>query len=169
MIRRRGHNLVIAIHLQKRGFAFVLFEGWLAPLDWGVQDIRAPSKNRRSLQRIKLLLELHTPDELIIEDISSTGGRRASRIRRLNAHIIREAALWGIVIRTYSRSQLQTAFADNFNAITKFRIAETIVEQLPALGLYLPPRRKAWMSKHPQMGLFEAAALAWIYFNRRHG
>ncbi|MGY4282626.1 hypothetical protein ACVWXO_001846 [Bradyrhizobium sp. LM2.7] len=36
MIFRKRHDLVPAIHLQSRGFAFVLLEDWLAPVDLGV-------------------------------------------------------------------------------------------------------------------------------------
>ena len=83
MIPRKRHDLVFAIHLQSRGFAFVLFEGWLAPVDWGVYDARGADKNARCLDRIKSLLTLHTPDVLILQDMSESGTRRASRIREL--------------------------------------------------------------------------------------
>ncbi len=48
MIMRRSHELVLAIYLQKRGFAFVLFEAKLAPVDWGVQVIRT---NKNTVSR----------------------------------------------------------------------------------------------------------------------
>ena len=84
MISRRRHDLVFAIYLQARGFAFVLFEGWLAPVDWGVYDPRGADKNARCLTRIASLLELHTPDVLVFQDMSERGTLRAPRIQELN-------------------------------------------------------------------------------------
>jgi hypothetical protein len=52
---------------------------------------------------------------------------------------------------------------------TKQKIAETIAQQVPAFSLYVPPKRKPWMSEDPRMGIFEAAALAWMYFQGREG
>ena len=37
------------------------------------------------------------------------------------------------------------------------------------LLLYVPPERKPWMSEDPRMGIFDAAALAWMYFHEREG
>ena len=93
MIYRRRHDLVFAIHIQSRGFAFVLFEGWLAPVDWGVYDARGADKNARSLIRINSLLELHSPDVLVLQDMSERGTRRARRIRELNRRAAELAAI----------------------------------------------------------------------------
>jgi hypothetical protein len=169
MILRRRHNLILALHVQSRGFAFAIFESWLAPVDWGVQEVRGQNKNLDCLQRITSLLELHTPDVLVLENTSTDESRRALRIQRLNSCVAKHAELHGIAVCTYSRAQLNDSFADQFGATTKHRIAETIAVQVPALGLYLPPRRKAWMREHSRMGLFQAAALAWMYFNRKNG
>jgi len=49
-------------------------------------------------------------------------------------------------------------------AKSKDAIARVIVEQLPEFGQHLPPRRKKWMSEDYRMGLFDAVALAMIYF-----
>jgi hypothetical protein len=79
MIYRRRYDLVLAIYLQSRGFAFVLFDGWLAPVHWGVYDARGADKNVRCLDRIDSLLALHTPDVLVLQDMSESGTRRAHR------------------------------------------------------------------------------------------
>jgi hypothetical protein len=54
-------------------------------------------------------------------------------------------------------------------ATTKQKIAEMIAKQIPALNLYVPPERKPWMSEDPRMGIFDAAALAWMYFHEVWG
>jgi hypothetical protein len=82
MISRKRYDLVFAIYIQSRGFAFVLFEGWLASVDWGVFKARGAGKNARCLTRIASLLELHTPYVLVLQDMSERGTRRANRISR---------------------------------------------------------------------------------------
>jgi hypothetical protein len=49
--------------------------------------------------------------------------------------------------------------------MTKHRIAEMIAKHIPALNLYVPPARKSWMSEDARMGIFDAAALAWMFFH----
>src|SRR6266702_8886292 len=160
MIPRRRYDLVLAIYPQSRGFAFALFEGWLAPVDWGVQEVRGRDKNARCLKRIASLFALHAPDVLVLQDMSEHGTRRAPRIQELNRRIAELAERRGILVRIYSRAQVIEYFAHR-GATTKQKIAETIAKQIPALDLYVPPARKPWMSEDARMGIFEAAALTW--------
>jgi hypothetical protein len=164
MISRERHDLVLAIYPQTRGIAYVLFEGWLSLVDWGVYDARAASKNARCLDRIASLLELHTPDVLVLQDMSKSGTGRSRRIRDLNRDAAELADQCGVPVRMFSRAQVVEHF-DELGAATKQRIAETIVKHMPALYLYVPPARKAWMSEDARMGLFDAAALAWVFFD----
>src|SRR6266516_1796515 len=112
MIPRRRYNLVLAIYPQSRGFAFALFEGWLAPVDWGIHEARGPGKNARCLSRINSLLELHMPDVVVLQDMSDRGTRRAPRVQELNARIAELAELRGIIVRKYSRAQGIEYFSD---------------------------------------------------------
>ena len=168
MISRRRHDLVFAIYPQSRGFAFVLFEGWLAPVDWGVYEARGADKNARSLIRINSLLELHTPDVLVLQDMSKHGTRRARRIRELNRRAAELADQRGVPVKTYSRAQVIEYFAE-FGAVTKHKIAEAIAKHIPALDYYVPPARKPWMTENARMGIFDAAALAWMFFHSISG
>jgi len=163
MIYREPRHLVLGIYLQKRGFAFVLFEGRLAPVDWGVQEIRDRNRNALCLRRIDSIFALHEPDVLVLQDTAENDVHRAPRIQELNAGVAELADQRGILVCTYSRAQVLGYFARH-GATTKQSIAETIAKQIPALSLYLPPARKAWGVEHPRMGIFEAAALAWMFF-----
>jgi hypothetical protein len=160
---RRG-NLILAIHLQTRGFAYVLFDESRIPIDWRIYDARGADKNARSLIRIHSLLEFYTPDVLVLQDMSERGTRRARRIRELNRRVAELADQRGIGVKTYSRAQVVEYFAER-DAATKHRIAEAIAKHIPALNLYVPPVRKSWMSEDARMGIFEAAALAWMFFH----
>ena len=148
----------------KCGFAFTVFEGWLAPVDWGVRHARGVDKNERCLRRIKSLFVLHTPDILLLQDTSDGGTRRAPRIRQLNSRIVELSETFGVVVRAYSRRQVLECFAHR-GATTKQMIAETIAKHVPALKLYVPPARKRWTTEDVHMGIFDAAALAWTHFH----
>ena len=161
-------NFILAIHLQTRGFAYVLFEESRIPIDWGVYDARGADKNARSLIRINSLLELHTPHVLVLQNMSKRGTRRASRIRELNRRAAELADQRGVVVKTYSRAQVLEYFAE-LGAVTKHKIAEVIAKHIPALSLYVPPARKPWMSEDARMGIFDAAALAWVFFHSING
>jgi hypothetical protein len=87
------------------------------------------------------------------------------RIRKLNRAVAQLAERRGIAVCMYPRTELRESFACDYGATTKQKIAEAIAVEISALGLYLPPARKAWMNEHERMGIFEAAALAWMYFH----
>jgi hypothetical protein len=166
MITRRRYDLVLSIYPQSRGFAFALFESWLSPVDWGIHEARGPRKNAQILARINSLLDLHMPDLVVLQDTSNHGTHRVPRIRELNRRIAELAHLRGIVVHKFSRARVLDHFMERGGA-TKQKIAEMIASQVPALGLYVPPERKPWMSEDPRMGIFDAAALAWMYFRDR--
>lgn len=165
---RKRHDLVLAIYPQKRGFAFIAFEGWLAPVDWGIHDVRIADKNAQCLRRVSTILALHTPDALVLQDMSEHGTRRAPRIRELNNLIAEHAELHGLPVHAYSRARVIECFK-YYGGVTKQAIAETIAKHVPALSLYVPPVRKRWMNEHIRMSLFDAAALAWTFFHTIEG
>lgn len=155
-------ELVLAIYFQSPGFAFVLFQDRLNPIDWGAREIAGPARAKRSLKHVGALLALHTPDVLLLQDTSRRGTRRAPRIQALNSQTAQLAKQRGIPVRTYSRAQVLDYFKE-FGATTKQSIAEAIAGDIPALSLYVPPPRKPWKSEDPRMGIFDATALAWMF------
>src|SRR5262249_4851728 len=132
----------------------------------GAYEVRGGEKNARCLKRVESLLALHSPDALVLQQMSRNDNR-APRIQQLNRNIAELGKGYDIAVHTYRRTELCESFEHHFDATTKQRIAETIAQQIPALSLYLPPERKPWRSEHVRMGIFEAAALAWMYFH--HG
>jgi hypothetical protein len=159
-------KLVLAIHLQTRGFAYCLFERWTTPVDWAVHDIRGLHKNDLCRKRIEAVVRLHTPDVIVLQAMSGEDSNRSLRIKRLNRAVTALAERQSLTVRTYSRAAIREAFASHFGASTKQQIAEMIANHIPALHLYLPPARKPWMSEHERMGMFDAAALGWMYFHK---
>jgi hypothetical protein len=168
MTSRKKPRLVLAIYFQTTGFGFVLLEHRTSPVDWGAPEVRGHDRAKRALRQIDSLLTLHTPDVLILQDTTKRGTRRAPRIKALNYQALLLAKRRGIPFRTYSRAQVREYFHE-FGATTKQRIAETIAGHIPALSLYVPPPRKPWKSEDARMGIFEAAALVWVYLRSTGG
>ena len=57
----RRYNLVMAIFPNARGFAYVVFEGPLAPIDWGMSDVSGTHKNQRCVRLISAALRRLSP------------------------------------------------------------------------------------------------------------
>ncbi len=168
MNRLRRYELVLAIYPNTSGFAFVLFEGSLSPIDWGVTAVRGRDRNDRCLQIIASMFARHEPDVLVLQDTSVRGTRRSRRVTNLNAAIFKLAELNDIPICTYSRASVRLAFS-YLGTASKQAIAETIAKHIPAFERYLPPPRKPWMTEDTRMGLFDAAALVLTFFQNMTG
>ena len=168
MKTRKRYNLVLAIYPSTRGFAFVVFEGPLSPVDWSAREVRGRNKNQQCLVGIAAVLERYQPDALVLQDMSLTGTRRAHRLRELNACISELADERGIPVFAFSRAQVRKAF-EPFGLTSKHFIAETIAKHIPAFDRHLPPVRKPWMSEDARMGIFDAAALALTFFQSAAG
>src|SRR5262249_52228223 len=125
MTARRGNELVLAIYPQSSGFAFALFKGWDAPLDFGAYEVRGAEKNARCLKRVESLLALYSPDALVLQHMSKSDNR-APRIQQLNRNIAELGKGYDLVVNTYRRTELRECFARHFDAATKQRIAEAI-------------------------------------------
>ena len=159
----RRYAFVLAIYLNTRGFAFVLFEGPLAPVDWSVREMRGARKHARCLARIVTILDQYLPDVLVLQDTSAQGTPRARRIVKLNEAVAALADARGLPVYLYSREEVWKAFA-SFGVTNKQALAEIIAKHIPAFERYIPPPRKPWKSEDARMGIFDAAALALTFF-----
>lgn len=157
-------HFVLAFYPTTHGFAFVLFEGPLAPFDWGVRELRGSRKNARSLLALKKLIDRYHPEVLVIENTSHLTSRRVERIRRLHRLMRHLADAEGIPTHRYTRSNVRACFS-LVGAIRKQEIAEAVAMMIPAFAHRLPRKRRIWMSEDPRQGLFDAAALGLTYYN----
>ena len=158
-------NLVLAVYPFSRGFAFVFFEGPDSPFDWGVKEIKKKSKNTKTLDEIKKLIDRYRPEVIVIEDTSDRASRRNSRIRKLYQMLVHLAAAEYVDLCRYTKAQIKECFA-SIGATTKYEIAKAIATQIPAFGHRIPPIRQPWVSEDPRQSLFDAAALGITYFAR---
>jgi hypothetical protein len=164
----RRYAVVLSVYLNTRGFAFVLFEGPLSPFDWGVKEVRGRGKHGRCLAKIEGIFGRYQPDILVLQDTSPSGTDRAPRINRLNAAVATLGEGRGMPVYSYSREVVLSAFG-YLGAANKQSIAEVIAKHIPAFERFVPPPRKPWMSEDARMGLFDAAALALVFFHRIGG
>ena len=84
MTRTQRYGLVAAIYPNARGFAFVLFEGELSPVDWGVMEVRGRDRNKNCLRTIGNIFAQYDLDAVVIRETLAPGSCRTTRIRNLN-------------------------------------------------------------------------------------
>jgi hypothetical protein len=160
------HSLVLGIFPNTRGFAFALFEGPLAPVDWGVVRIRGSDKNRKCIARIAKLFGQYQPDILVLQDISATGTWRSARIRELNEAIETLAETQDIGVVKFTRTDVRNNFV-NQGFQSRYAMAEAIANNIPMLRRFVPPVRKLWMTEDPKVALFESIGLILTWYNER--
>lgn len=148
------YSLVAAIYLNARGFAYVIFEGPLSPLDWSIVEVRGKDRKEKVLARVNSILARYMPDALVLQNMSESGTHRPHRIRRLNESIAGAARDAGISISSFSRAEIRQHFAYVGSSNTKDAIAQTIAKHIPAFERFLPKPRKPWESEGARMGLF---------------
>jgi hypothetical protein len=157
------HDRVLAIYPHYRGIAFIVLEGAYAPCVWGIKEVRGRQKNRQCLRHVERLMAEFPPHVLVLQNMSRTGTMRARRIKKLNAEIGELAEQFGVPVYQYSGAEVRQTFA-YLGLVTKRTIAEAIAKHVPALR---PPRvRRPWTSEDSRMWLFDAAALAWTFFQQ---
>jgi hypothetical protein len=68
-------------------------------------------------------------------------------------------------VYAYTRKDVCDAFG-YLGAVNKQIIAEAIAKHVPAFERYVPPPRKPWMTEDGRMGIFDAAALGLVFFQK---
>jgi hypothetical protein len=132
----RRYTLVLAIYLNARGLAFVLFEGPFSPFDWGLKETRCSRKHVRLLARVRKLLDWYQPDVLVIQDTSPQGTHRTRRVTSLNAAIVELSSTRRIPIFRYSRLHVLEIFSAHA-VPNKQALAEIIATYIPAFERYV--------------------------------
>ena len=155
--------LTMAVYLNARGLAFVVFEGELAPLDWSVIEARGSDKREMLLTRVETLFTKLRPNILVLENMSNPQGR-PQRIRSLNQAIVQLAKRYTLPTVFFTRAEVRQQFA-YLGTVTKDAVAMAIARHIPAFERFLPSPRKPWQSEDARMGIFDAAALALTFFH----
>ena len=162
----RRRMLVMAVHLNSRGFSFVIFEGELAPLEWSIVEARGSNRREKILLRVDRLFARYKPNAVVLEDMLEPKAHRPCRILALNDAIAELANRYGLPTVFFSRADVRGQFS-YLGSVTKYDIAMAIAKHIPAFERFLPRRRKPWESEDARMGIFDAAALALTFLQSR--
>ncbi len=165
---QRRINTALAIFPSREGFGWIVFDGPLSPVDWGVcmgaRKAGAPDeKNARAITHFEARMKQYHPAAIVLEAFEGAGTRRSTRIKRLCRSIIALAAVHGTPVRILHRDQIAGCFA-NSRADTRHAVATVVASFLPELQRRLPPKRRAWKTEFPDMALFNAAALLIVHY-----
>jgi hypothetical protein len=158
-------GLVLAIHLNSRGFGWVLFENAHTPVAWSLTRAGA-SGDARLLSRFARVLDRYEPRVVVLEAFDEVATRRAGRIQRLYRAMLAETRKRGIETPIFDREIVQLAFAKS-GASTRPEIAGVIAKYIPAFAHRLPRQRKFGAGEDPRQCLFDAAAVAITFFTYR--
>jgi Holliday junction resolvasome RuvABC endonuclease subunit len=153
---------VLSIDPTTKGFGFAVLEGASMLIDWGVKHASG-ERNRGCLKHATELIRRYQPDVLIVEHTAARGAHRCSRVRQLIEDLLALASDRRIRTKRVSRRRAQRCFSKTGSA-TKRQIALALTERFPELEPHLPPVRKPWMSEDERMGIFDATAFAWAFF-----
>ena len=156
--------LVLSIIFNTRGFGYALFEGVVAPVDWGIKTVK--DKNDY-FEHVRLLLHLFEPSVVVLQDCAGKLARCTDTIQRVVNSIAKLAKKKDIRILRYSRADIRASFA-YYGAFNKDEIARAIADVLPEFAPRVPPMRKLWMREDYRMGLFDALSLAFTFYSKEH-
>jgi hypothetical protein len=146
--------LALDVHPKRYGYAVLELPAEL--LDWGVrrQHLRnAPRSLNWARKSVRDLLDRWRPSLIVTKELSK------SRLKRIGASLVAEARRFGIPVRPVREAAILSTFGDG-RFVTKYRIAQMLVQRFSFLTFLLPPLRKIYESQDYRMSVFAAVALA---------
>jgi hypothetical protein len=159
---------VLAINPSSRGLGFVVLEGPLRLIDWGVKQVNRDTdeaKNAKCITIVRQLIRQYRPHVLVMENCASGYSWRCARTRKLLEAIRIVAREECVRVADYDRKHVRRAFAPK-----KDTIAAAIAGRFPELIPVLPKVRTLIMSQQYAMAIFDAMAFVMTFFyfrNRR--
>jgi len=165
MLANTLEHRVLALHPAGRGFGFVVLESPERLVDWGARAVPRKQLNA-GLGKLAVLMDQYSPELLVLEKSSPASSWGATRSSRLIEAVLAFATEQSVRICRVPKHHVRRTFSMR-GASTKQEIAVEVARQLTELAPQLPRARKPWMSEAYSMAIFEAAALALTYFDRR--
>ncbi len=162
-IPRRGS--VLAAHPTSRGFGWVVFDGPVSPVAWGIASAR-PNRSSRSLARFERILARYTPAVFVLEDFEYPSAKRAERVKELCGQMQHLAEGSGVRTLTYPKHLIRSLFG-NDASLTRHQIAEVVAARVEDFSHRLPRKRPLGSAEDARQSLFDAAALAMVYFAKQ--
>lgn len=153
----------LAVHPTSRGFGWVVCEGPLRLVEFGVCVPLRGSKRVACVRKTEKLIARLAPSELVIEAFDERSGKGAW-VRKLSLDLVTVAADRSLSIEAHTRDAVRAAF-EAVGARTRRETAEAVARHFPALAYRLPSPRKAWESEDKRLAIFHAAAVVLAHFH----
>lgn len=154
--------LIMAVFPARKGFGYALFEGPMAPVDWGAKETKG-NRNYDALQKIARLLDFFHPDLVLLEATDGRGTKKGTRVQKLLDAIKKFLRKKGIKYASFSRQEIRECFSYS-DAFSKQEIAEEIASALPEFACRLPAKRRPWQAESYSMMIFDAVALVFTFY-----
>jgi Holliday junction resolvasome RuvABC endonuclease subunit len=154
---------ILAIAPEHRGFGYALIEGHKVLAGCGMKWIGG-EKNAGCIKKAEKMIAHYNPQVLVLENTRIKGSHRSQRIKVLTKRLLGVAEKRNVKVVLFSQKEIRRAFLGDKRG-TKHAVAEIIAEEFPEeLSFRLPPKRRTWMSEDPRLAMFDAVALALVYF-----
>jgi hypothetical protein len=160
----KRHERVLALHLNRRGLGFCVFDAPGSLHDWGMKQVPLHDRHAATLTVVERLLDRFQPEVVVIEDVHAVGASRSNRVATLYGDIESLVEDRVIEVRLYPWEAVFRAFA-TIKPNSRHDIAVHVTQLLPMLRRRLPPKRKAWLPIDPRQSLFDAASLGITYYS----
>lgn len=162
MSGQRSQGLVLAVHPTTTGFGWVVFEGALAPVVWGIASTK-DKRNSTAMRRYETVLNQYHPSVVVLEAFKGENARRGARIQELAQTMSGFAANRDIEVAVYSREFVSRNIVGDARA-KRHAVARAVVTVLPIFRRHMPPKREVWQSEDSRQCLFDAVALAITHY-----
>jgi hypothetical protein len=163
--QQKDRLLVLEICPQR--FGFVVFEGPVRLLDWGLRNYRGRGAVRLAAlhQRISILLQLYAPTALVMRRRDGIS-ERARKGSLSAARTVRAAArMCSVKIHLVNTGEVRRFFSAH-GCRTKHQIASLVANWFEELSWKLPPARRSWQPEQSNAAVFDAVATGITYFGR---
>jgi hypothetical protein len=158
---------MVALEVCPQRFGFVVFDGPVTLLDWGVRNYRGRRTLRQTAirEKISTLLKLYAPTALVMR-------RRESLSRNARKETLSAARMITVEARKCSVKTLRISplevrrFFSAHGCRTKHQIGSLIATWFEELSFKLPPARKPWQPEAHAAAVFDAVATGIAYFSR---
>lgn len=152
---------ILAIALRSQRLGFVVTEGSIELLHWGMiyYEGNEEASISGAMKRAQVLFARFAPSRIAIERSLVDKVPNPKNLQSLYRFIRREAFRQSIPMCMFTRINVRSAFSD-FDVRSKDEIAALLIRMFPELQPKLPPKRKLWKREHFSMPMFDAIALA---------
>ncbi len=157
----------MSVALSTKGLGYAVMEGENVFIAHGHKIVEGGDKNVKSFGWIKKLIDRYQPGVLVLQDVAAKDSRRHPRIKSLHRQVMRLAAKHKLTVKLVSGKQVRDLLLGNPKG-TKQEMAELLAGKFPdELASRLPPKRKPWKSEDSRMDIFEAVALAVVFWVKK--